>query len=39
MVAYGEPDWATPGAATTGAPAGAAELPTVNTGAVNPVQR
>ena len=38
-MAYGEPDWATPGAATSGAPAGAVDAPPVNTGVANAPQR
>lgn len=34
-----EPNWASPGAATSGAPAGGVDIPSVNTGAANAVQR
>lgn len=34
-MANGEPDWATPGAATSGAPAGTMDIPDVNTGTAN----
>ena len=36
---FGEPNWATPGAATAGAPAGAIDVPPVNTGTANKVER
>lgn len=35
MASYGEPDWASPGAATSGAPAEVVAAPPVNTGVGN----